>query len=129
RQRADCEKFVEAKGWEVADVFEDIDLSAYKRNVKRPEFERMIEAVRKTDIDGVVSWHIDRLTRHRSPFARLMDACEDSGAFIATATDGVDTRTNAGQFIADVLVGHARMASADASRRITRKHEELAAAG
>ncbi len=124
RQREDCERFADGRGWHVQDVFEDVDLSAYKRKVKRPEFERMIAAVRAKEIDGVVCWHIDRLTRHRSAFARLMDACEDTGAFIATVTDGVDTRTNAGQFIADVLVGHARMSSADATRRLERWHQQ-----
>lgn len=129
RQREDCLKFAESRGLNVADVFEDIDLSAFKRSVKRPQFDRMIDAVRTKQIDAVIAYHIDRLTRHRSPFSRLMDACEDTGAFILTVTDGVDTRTNAGQFIADVLVGHARMSSADTARRVARKHLEMAREG
>jgi site-specific DNA recombinase len=128
RQRQDCEAFVERHGWDLADVFEDVDLSAYDRRVRRPEYERLIEAVKGGQVDCVVAWHIDRLTRSLMPYARLMEACDDAKAFIVTV-DGVDTRTSPGRFHADILVGHARMSSEDTSRRNKRKHEELARAG
>jgi len=129
RQIADCKRWTKDRGWEVVGVFEDDDVSAFKRNAKRPAFAKMIQAVKAGEVDAVVAWHIDRLSRHRSPYTELMDACEDAGAFIATVTDGVDTRTSAGEFIADILVSHARMASQDASRRIKRKHLEMAEQG
>src|ERR1044071_1519532 len=78
RQRADCAKFAAAQGWEVVDVYEDVDLSAYKRGVKRPEFERMLEAVKTKQVDGVVAWKIDRISRRLRDFARLEEQCEES---------------------------------------------------
>ena len=39
RQIADCRALAEARGWPVADVYEDTDLTAYRR-VNRPGYER-----------------------------------------------------------------------------------------
>lgn len=129
RQRADCIRFAESRDWDVVDVFEDVDLSAYKRGTKRPEFERMLTAVRDQDVDGVLAWKIDRLTRRMRDFVRLDEACEDSGGFIATVSDGIDTRNPASRFIAEILVSQARMESQNQSTRITRKEAERAANG
>jgi site-specific DNA recombinase len=129
RHRADCLTLCQRQGWEVADIYEDPDLSAWDRKLVRPEYERLTEDVKSGSIDVVVAWHIDRLSRNLRVFVDLMDALEDKKAFIVTATDGVDTRTSAGAFIASVLVAHARMASDDASRRLRSKHAELAREG
>jgi DNA invertase Pin-like site-specific DNA recombinase len=129
RQRADCERFAASREWEVVDVFEDVDLSAYKRATKRPEFERMLEAVRTGAVDGVLAWKIDRITRRMRDFDRLDEACDDAEAFIATVSDGIDTRNPASRFIAEILVSQARMESQNQSTRITRKEAERASQG
>jgi hypothetical protein len=41
RQRADCEKFYDGRGWSVVQVFEDVDYSAYT-GIKRPGFEEVL---------------------------------------------------------------------------------------
>lgn len=129
RQREDCERFAESRGWAVADHFADIDLSAYKRKVKRPEFERMIEAVRSHAIDGVLAWKLDRITRRQRDLVRLDEACEDAGGFIATVVDAIDTRSSTGRFVAELLTAQARMESENTSIRQKRKHAELVAKG
>lgn len=126
RQRSDCVAYAESRGWEVVDCFEDIDLSAFKKGVRRPEFERLLEAVRAKQIDGVVAWRIDRITRRMRDFVRLDEACEEIGGFIATV-DGVNTAES--RLLPEVLVAVARAESENASGRVRRKHEEMAAAG
>ncbi len=110
-------------------MFEDVDLSAYQRGVRRPEFERMLEAVRQKQVDGVLAWKIDRITRRQRDLVRLDEACEDAGGFIATVVEAIDTRTPTGRFIAELLVAQARMESENTSVRMKRKHEEIAAIG
>ena len=129
RQRSDCTKYAKSHGWQVADTFEDVDTSAYKRTAKRPEFERMLEAVRTKAIDGVLAWKIDRITRRQRDLVRLDEACEEAGAFIGTVVEGIDTRQPTGRFVAELLVAQARMESENSSIRVARKHEERAAAG
>jgi site-specific DNA recombinase len=124
RQLQDCEVFCRDQDWEVADVFKDADLSAYRRGVRRPEFERLLQAVREKQIDGVVAWKIDRIARQQRDLGRLNDTCEDSGAFIATKVDGIDTRTQMGRLLAELLVTLARSESESQSIRLRRKVEE-----
>src|SRR5688500_14662171 len=107
----DCRKLAESRGWTVADIFEDSDLSAYKRGVKRPELERMVEAVKAREIDGVRSWKVDRLARRAMDFARLDDAVEAAGGRIVTLVDGIDTGTSAGRVVASVMTAMARAES------------------
>ena len=63
RQESDCRMHCAARGWEVASVYEDNDLSAYKRRTVRPEFQKMLEDIKAGQIDGVVVWDIDRPQR------------------------------------------------------------------
>ncbi|MCH7718271.1 MAG: recombinase family protein, partial [Chloroflexi bacterium] len=129
RQLEDCRKYAASRGWEVVDAFEDIDISAYKRTAKRPEFERMLAAVRDHDIDGVLAWKMDRFTRRQRDLVRLDEQCEESGGFIATAVEGIDTRQATGRFIAELLVAQARMESENTSTRVKRAHEQMASRG
>lgn len=129
RQRQDCIKYAESRGWEVVDVFEDVDLSAYKRKVKRPEFERMLTSVRELQVDRVLAWKVDRLTRRMRDIVRLDDACEEVGAYISTVVENIDTQQPTGRFVLELLVAQARMESENASVRIKRKEAERAAKG
>src|SRR5450830_118976 len=90
RQAEDCRRYAGTHGWEVVDTFEDVDLSAYQRRVRRPEFERMLEAVRTHAIDGVLAWKMDRITRRQRDLVRLDEECETAGAFISTVVEGID---------------------------------------
>ena len=124
RQMEDCRAFAERKGWEVADVFEDVDISAFDAKAKRPQFLRMLEALRTGEINGVVVWKLDRLTRQQRDLVRVFEACEPHKAFVASVMEPIDTRETYGQFVAELLVAQARMESANSSTRGRRKAQE-----
>src|SRR6185312_15088402 len=124
RQLDDCRTFAAKKGWEVAEEFEDIDTSAFKANVKRPEFARMLGALRSGEINGVVVWKLDRLSRQQRDLVRVTEACEVHKAFIASVMEPIDTSQSYGQFIAELLVAQARMESANTSAGQQRKAQE-----
>jgi site-specific DNA recombinase len=124
RQVDDCRGFASRKGWEVAEVFEDVDISAFNPRAKRPEFERMLGALRDGTVDGIVVWKLDRLTRQQRDLSRVMEACESRRAFIASVMEPIDTRETYGQFVAELLVAQARMESANTSVRSRRKAQE-----
>lgn len=129
RQMADARLMAERKEWEVVDVFEDIDLSAFNIKAKRPEFERMLEAIRTQEIDGVIVWKLDRLSRQQRDLARVLETCAPHRAFVASVTEPIDTRESYGQFVAELLVAQARMESANTSVRQKRKAREQAEQG
>lgn len=41
RQERDCRVFAQPREWDVSGVYEDVDLSAYKKGVKRPAYESL----------------------------------------------------------------------------------------
>jgi site-specific DNA recombinase len=129
RQVEDCRRFCDAKRWDVVDVFEDVDVSAFRRSVKRPEFDRLLEAVRQRELDVVISWKLDRLSRRLRDFALLDEICEGAGARIVTVVDAIDTSTSAGRVVASIMTALARAESENISLRVARKHLEMAKAG
>ena len=129
RQRADCEALIARKGWNVAEVYIENDTSAFSRK-PRPQYLRMLDDVKNGRVGVVVAWHPDRL--HRSPreLEDFIDLIENTGAKVATCTAGdYDLSTPDGRLMARIVGSVARKESEDKSRRLRRKHEELAAAG
>lgn len=130
RQEHDCRQLCEAKGWGDIVTYVDNDLSAYNSRKPRPEYLRMLDDIKNGAVGRVVVWHPDRL--HRSPreLEDFIDIIEASGADVATVTAGSwDLSTPDGRFMARIVGGVARKESEDKSRRLRRKHDEIAAAG
>ena len=130
RQREDCEALAERLGWSVAEVVTDNDLSAYSSKKKRPGYERLIDGIEDGRFDGLLIWHPDRLHRQPRELESFIDVVERSGLRIATATAGdFDLSTPDGRLQARIVGAVARKESEDKSRRLRRKHQELAEAG
>jgi DNA invertase Pin-like site-specific DNA recombinase len=129
RQEKDCRALAKSRGWEVGEVFRDNDVSAWNGH-RRPEYERMLEAIRTRIVDGVIVWHLDRL--HRSPreledFFEVCDAAKLTN--LATVTGDVNLAEHQGRLHARLMGSVAKYESDQKGHRIRRKHEELAAAG
>jgi DNA invertase Pin-like site-specific DNA recombinase len=129
RQRADCEALCAARGWEVGEVHEDNDCSAYGRK-PRPAYERMLAAVESGTVAAIVTWHNDRLHRSPTELEAFIDLVERSGVRLAVVTGGdYDLTTPDGRLSARIVGAVARKESEDRSRRVRRKHLELAEQG
>jgi DNA invertase Pin-like site-specific DNA recombinase len=129
RQEADCRHLAERRGWDVADVYVDNDLSAYSGKT-RPAYRRLLGEIEAGRVEAVVAWHPDWL--HRSPveLEAFIDLVERSGVAVETVQAGrVDLATPAGRMNARMLGTVARYESEHRSDRIRRKHRELAEAG
>ncbi|MFE1208761.1 recombinase family protein [Streptomyces albidoflavus] len=130
RQREDCERLAELRGWDIAKVYEDNDVSAFKRNVRRPEFELLLADLGNGLIDGVVAYDLDRLARQPKDLERLIDLYDERKQHVfATVTNDVNLSSADGRTMARVMVAFANKSSHDAARRIQRKHLELAQQG
>ena len=129
RQIEDCQALAERRGWTVAQVYTDDDVSAYKRT-PRPAYQQLLTDLRRGDRDAVVVYNLDRL--HRQPreledFIEICDAAKVTD--LATVSGDVDLSSHDGQLVARILGAVARKESDDKSRRIRRKHQELAQNG
>jgi DNA invertase Pin-like site-specific DNA recombinase len=129
RQLEDCRALAERRGWPVADVYLDNDVSAYSGR-PRPQYRRLLEDVKSGVVDAVVVWHLDRLHRHPRELEDFFEVVDAAGLRdMASVSGDVDLGTDDGRFHARILGAVARKESDDKSRRIRRKHEQLARAG
>jgi DNA invertase Pin-like site-specific DNA recombinase len=133
RQEADCRALLERKGWTLADVYVDNDISATRKRGKvkqRPAYERMVHDIKNGKRDAVVAWEIDRLGRDPLEREQFFVLCELTGVeHIATPGDDVNIETGEGIFMARVKGDFAAEEARKMSKRLQRKHLELALAG
>src|SRR5699024_9514765 len=128
RQIEDCTAEAGRRGWTVGDQFIDNNVSASK--VKpRPEYTRMIEAVERGDIDAVVVWDVDRLTRKPAELETFIDLADRHGLSLASVGGEIDLSTPQGRLTARIKGSVARHEAEQMGRRIARKAEQTAREG
>lgn len=129
RQVEDCERLAKRRGWEVVGRYVDDDVSAYSGRV-RPAYRQLCEDIESGAVTAVVVWHVDRLHRRPRDLEDFLDLCDRVGLRELESVSGeVDLGTEDGRLMARLLGAFASKESADKSRRIRRKHEELAKEG
>jgi site-specific DNA recombinase len=129
RQEADCHKFADMRGWTIAEVYEDVDVSAYSEKVKRPRFEQLLEDLDAGLVDGVLVWKLDRLARRPKDFLRVHEICQRRDAILASYNEQFDTSTAMGKFAVQMMVLIAELESATISMRVKSAHEHHLAEG
>ena len=129
RQLEDCRALAGQRGWRVVEEYVDQDLSAYSGKT-RPEYKRLLSDLGSGDLDAVVVWHVDRLHRQPRELEEFLDVWDAAGLTdLATVTGPIDLATHDGRFTARILGAVSKKESDDKSRRVRRKHQEIAAAG
>ncbi|HTR32552.1 MAG TPA: recombinase family protein, partial [Gaiellaceae bacterium] len=129
RQLEDCERLAERRGWEIAERFVDDDVSAWSGR-QRPEYARCLEALRSGLVQGLLVYDLDRLHRQPRELEEFIDLCQQLRLIhVASSSGDIDLTTADGQFQARILAAVAKKESDDKSRRIRRKHEEIALGG
>lgn len=112
--------------------YEDNNLSAFKRNVKRKDFERMVKDLAIPAIGGVLAYDIDRVYRQPRDLERVIDCYDKPGCTLVFHTlsgQNFDLTTADGRFSARIMVSVANKSSEDMSRRLKREMERKAFAG
>lgn len=129
RQERECRELADSLGLDVVAVYVDNDVSAY-RGKKRPGYEALIDAMRAGQINTVLAWHPDRLTRQPRELEDLIDVLEGTGTDVATVSAGAyDLSTPAGRLGARTVGAAARYESEQKSARHRSKARQLAEQG
>ncbi|BBX69706.1 recombinase family protein [Mycolicibacterium psychrotolerans] len=129
RQEEDCRALVDRNGWTVAHVYTDNDISAYSGAV-RPDFEAMLDALKRGQYDVLVCWHTDRLYRSIKDMERIIEVCELAGVPIRTVNGGdLDLSHATGKAMARILGSVSRMESEHKAERQRRANVQRAQAG
>lgn len=129
RQREDCEKIAAERGWTVVETYIDNSISASKRTVKRPAYERMVEDFKAGRFSALVVWDLDRLTRQPRQLEDWIDAAEGRGLLLTTANGEADLTTDSGRLFARIKASVARAEVERKSARQTRAAQQRAELG
>lgn len=126
RQREDCQKLCDQRGWEPV-FYEDNDTSATKG--KRPGYERLLGDIGASVIGGVVAWDLDRLHRRPIELEHFMELADTHKLALATVTGDVDLSTDNGRLFARIKGAVARAEVERKSARQKRAARQSAESG
>jgi DNA invertase Pin-like site-specific DNA recombinase len=141
RQEDDCRDRATRLHWGIGEVVVENDTSAFKRRkvklpdgttglrVVRPGFRRVLELLASGQADGLLAYDLDRVARDPRDLEDLIDVIEQAGIPVESVTGSLKLSNDAEITMARVMVAVANKASRDTSRRVTRKHQQLAAEG
>lgn len=118
RQEKECRALAKRLGMKVAHVYRDNDVSAYSGKT-RPQFEAMLDAVKRGQYDAVIAWHQDRLYRSMKDIERVIEVCDPAGALIHTVSGGdLDVSNATGKGLARIVGSINRMESEHKAERV-----------
>jgi site-specific DNA recombinase len=108
RQHEDCVAIIQQRGWQLVGEYSDNSISASKRSVSRPEYDRMVGDFKTGAFDALVCWDLDRLTRQPRQLEDWIDAATERGLKLTTANGEADLSTDAGRLFARIKAAVAR---------------------
>jgi DNA invertase Pin-like site-specific DNA recombinase len=123
RQERECRQLADRLGWEIVDVYQDNDLSAYSGK-PRPGYQRMLADLRTGRADAVIAWHTDRLHRRSGrdssgALDEYIDLCQAMDIPTQTVQAGaLDLSTASGRMTARI---HAAVSRGEVEHQIERQ--------
>lgn len=109
-QREAAEHYIRtfaAQGWTVLPARYD-DGGFTGGNLDRPALQRLMEDIDRGEVDMVVVYKVDRLSRSLLDFARLMEKFEKKSIGFVSITQHFDTSTSMGRLVLNVLLSFAQ---------------------
>src|SRR5438552_3514193 len=129
RQEADCRELAARKGWPVAEVYVDNDISAADPRNRRPGYERLLEDIGDGRRDAVIVWDLDRLHRRPIELERFVEIADRAGLRHLAAVGGdVDLGTGDALLVARIKGAVAAEEVRKIRQRLARQQRELAEA-
>src|SRR6516225_7249515 len=122
-QREACAAFIQSQrheGWCVLPgLYDDGGYSG--GSLERPALKRLLADIEAGQIDVVVVYKVDRLTRALSDFAKLVDIFDRCGVSFVSITQQFNTTTSMGRLTLNVLLSFAQFKREVTGERIRDK--------
>src|SRR6202453_2601103 len=122
-QREACEAFIKSQvgeGWRlIKTAYDDGGLSG--GTMERPALQRMLADINQGQIDVVVVYKVDRLTRSLADFAKMVEVFEARGVSFVAVTQQFNTTTSIGRLTLNVLLSFAQFERELAGERLRDK--------
>ena len=111
-----CRAMCKAHNLNVAVMIEDRGHSA--KNLDRPGIKQVLVMVNRAEIDGIVIWRLDRLTRSVRDLTWLLPELSIAGVDLMSVTESFSTNTPAGRMMLHILSVFAQFERESIAERI-----------
>ena len=122
-QREACEAYIKSQvheGWQL--LPKPYDDAAYSGgDMERPALQKLLKDIQDGQIDVVVVYKIDRLTRSLADFAKLVEIFDMKSVSFVAVTQQFNTTTSMGRLTLNVLLSFAQFERELASERVRDK--------
>lgn len=108
------------EGW-VAHKHVFVDGGFSGGSMDRPALQRLLVALAAHEIDVIVVYKVDRLTRSLADFAKIVERLDASGASFVSVTQSFNTTTSMGRLTLNVLLSFAQFEREVTAERIRDK--------
>lgn len=127
-QEARCKAAIESKGWEYAGTFSDPGVSG--TSMERQGLRDMLDAVEAGEVDAVVVYKLDRLSRsQRDTLTIIEDVFKKNEIVFLSLNETLDTSTPWGLAMIGILSAFNQMECANITERMTMGRKEKAKSG
>ena len=107
-QQERLEAYARERGWVVVGIFIDAAKTARKNIHKRTEFQKMMAAVKRNEIDILLFCRLDRWFRSVADYYKIMETLEAHGCGWKTTDEEYDTTTANGRLYINVKLSIAQ---------------------
>jgi DNA invertase Pin-like site-specific DNA recombinase len=90
-------------GWQVVATYVDRGISGTKGREGRPEFDALLKAITRREIDMVAAWSVDRLGRSLQHLVPFLCDLQAKGVDLFLLKQGLDTSTPSGRAMFQML--------------------------
>lgn len=107
-QQERLEAYAREKGWIVTGIYVDAAKTARKNMHKRSEFQKMIESVRRDEVDLLLFCRLDRWFRSVADYYKVMEILQAHGCGWKTTDEEYDTTSANGRLYINVKLSIAQ---------------------
>src|ERR1700712_4863258 len=122
-QREACAAYIlsqASEGWvALPDIYDDGGLSG--GTLARPALQRLLGGIAAGQVDTVVVYKVDRLTRSLTDFSKLVETFDKAGTSFVSVTQSFNTTTSMGRLTLNMLLSFAQFEREVTAERIRDK--------
>ena len=108
-------KYADNRDLNVIKVYQE---KASGKSTNRPQFQKLIDDVRKRKTDAVLVWKLDRLARSTRELLNRLEEFRELGVELLSYTENIDTTTPAGKALFSMVAVFAEFENDIRSERI-----------
>tara|TARA_R110000868_G_scaffold371111_1_gene634604 strand:+ start:542 stop:1258 length:717 start_codon:yes stop_codon:yes gene_type:complete len=126
-QESKVRSIADVKNLELCEVI--VDRDEFSGDLNRPGMQRLLEMVKNRQINAVVIYRLDRLTRSTRDAINLVEMFDKHKVALVSVIESLDTKTPSGMFFVTMIAAIAELERRNTSDRTTMALRHIKAQG